>query len=114
MNIQNNIMQQVTDMKFVDNIEQVNAYYVVPGSNAHFFDRNEKIFYVKSVDAYGNMSPVRAFKFEEIIREPEPTIGQGITLDQISQLFDEKIEAALNKRNNQNRHNNNKKVNNNE
>lgn len=95
---QNNVMQQVTDMKFVDGIEQVYSYYVSPGANMHFFDRNKQSFYVKSVDRVGNVAPVREFEFNEVIHEPEPTLGAGITLEQISQLFDEKIEAALNKR----------------
>lgn len=99
MDQQNNFMQQVTDMKFIDGIEQVYSYYVAPGTNMHFFDRNKQSFYIKSVDRSGNVAPVREFKFEEVIHEPEPTLGAGITLEQISQLFDEKIEAALNKRN---------------
>lgn len=113
---QNNIMQQVTDMRFVDGIEQVYSYYVSPGSNAHFFDRNKQSFYIKTVDATGNVMPIREFEFKEVIHEPEPTLNSGITLDQISQLFDEKIEAALNKRQNQNgkHYNNNKKVTGNE
>ena len=110
---QNNIIQQGTDMRFVSGMDQVNAYYVAPGTNAHFFDQNKQTFYIKSVDPYGNAAPLREFDFTQVKRDPEPTINQGITLDQISQLFDEKIEAALNKRNQNNRHNN-KKVTNNE
>ena len=107
-------MNPNTDMIFVNGIEHARSYYQAPNTSRHYFDQNDQVFYVKSVDNVGNISQFDGYRFEKIDLAPQTAIAGGVTLEQISQLFDEKIEAALNKRNNNNNHNKNNRRNNNE
>ena len=72
-----------------------NRYPVAAGNSVALFDKNEKRFFIKSVDISGMPLPIREFKYDEVIRQQEPqTINnQYITKDE----FNDFENAVLNK-----------------
>lgn len=59
-------------MNWVDGEEGANRYPVAPGYSVPLFDKNDKRFFIKSVDVSGMPMPLREFKYEEVIRQKEP------------------------------------------
>lgn len=55
----------------------VNRYPVAPGNYVFLFDKNEKRFFIKSVDISGMPQPLREFKYEEVIRQKEAPVQQN-------------------------------------
>ena len=51
--------------------EGANRYPVSPGYSVPLFDKNEKRFFIKSVDVSGMPMPLREFKYDEVIRQKE-------------------------------------------
>lgn len=54
----------------------VNRYPVAPGNYVFLFDKNEKRFFIKSVDISGMPQPLREFKYEEVVRQKEVAPNQ--------------------------------------
>lgn len=69
------------------------AHPVAPGCSALIMDRNEQIFYIKSVDTSG-MPMFRKFSYKEIIEAPAPS-GDYVSREEFNALMAQL--AALNR-----------------
>lgn len=67
-------------------------YPMARGTTLPIFDANEEdIFYLKSVDVYGNTQPLRKFRYEEITEETNSAGTQqpGVTAEEFNSLKDQ-------------------------
>lgn len=93
-------------MVWVKNKNEAMNYPMARGTTLPIFDQNEDdIFYVKSVDVYGNTQPLRVFKYEEII-QPAESSATGISAEEFNNLKEElaglkeELKKALSSQNN--------------
>ena len=93
--------------------EQGANYYPIGGINSVvlLMDSSEPIFYIKSTDASGIIQPLKKFRYEEII--PEPEESPYVTKEDFNKKFEELL-AAINSNNNKHYYNNKKGDNRNE
>ena len=93
-------------MVWVKDKNEAMNYPMARGTTLPIFDSNEDdIFYVKSVDVYGNTQPLRKFRYEEITDEnqtasPNPAVSVddfNSLKDQISVLQEEIKKLSENK-----------------
>lgn len=68
------------------------SYPVGAGNTAFAVDWNEKTFWVKTTDINGVPQPMRKFKFEEIIPEPQQVQGGAVSRAEF-----EEVQSSLNK-----------------
>ena len=59
------VNQQQQQMLFVGSEKEASAFPVGPGQSVQLFDRDENIFYIKSVDLSGMSQPIRTFYYYE-------------------------------------------------
>lgn len=78
---------------WANNEADARAHPVAPGCSAQIMDRNEQIFYIKSVDASG-MPMFRKFSYSEIIEQPAPS-GDFVSRAEFNKLMEQL--AALNR-----------------
>ena len=66
-------------------------YPLARGTTLPIFDANEEdIFYLKSVDVYGNTHPLRKFRYEEITEEENVASSQtGVSAEEFNSLKDQ-------------------------
>lgn len=93
-------------MNFTKGITGAMNFPAARGSNTPIFDEDEDVFYIKSVDVYGNTKPIRVFDYKERVSEPDQsqTNSNQMTeeIDQLktdlSDLKEEiaKLTAAMN------------------
>lgn len=79
MNDPRYLQQPYNTITWIDDGEAgANRYPVAAGNSVALFDKNEKRFFIKSVDISGMPMPLREFKYEEVIRQQETTpVVQG-------------------------------------
>lgn len=78
---------------WANNEADARAHPVAPGCSAQIMDRNEQIFYIKSVDTSG-MPMFRKFSYSEIIEQPAPS-GDFVSRAEFNKLMEQL--AALNR-----------------
>ncbi len=69
------------------------SHPVAPGCSAQLMDRDESVFYIKSVDASG-MPTLRTFAYKEIVQQSAPS-GDYVSRDEFNKLVQQL--AALNR-----------------
>ena len=52
-------------MLFVNGIQEANAWVVQPGQRAFLMDRNENVFYIKSVNENGMPNPLEVYDYKK-------------------------------------------------
>ena len=70
-------------------------YPMARGTTLPIFDSNEEdVFYIKTVDVYGNTQPLRVFKYEEVTNGEETAQpeAQSVSSDE-SNALKEQLEA---------------------
>jgi len=69
-------------------------YPMARGTTLPIFDSEEDVFYVKTVDVYGNTQPLRVFKYEEIVQNEEPSskTNSAVSVEEFNSLKDEIAE----------------------
>lgn len=72
----------------------VNRYPVASGNYVFLFDKNEKRFFIKSVDISGMPQPLREFKYEEVIRQKE-TVSTPVSTDYVTKQQMEDLETSI-------------------
>lgn len=104
-------------MVWVKNKTEAMNYPMARGTTLPIFDQNEDdIFYVKSVDVYGNTQPLRVFKYEEIV-QPVEVSSEGVSTEEFNSLKEEiaglkeELKKALSSQNNDYKKNNYRKEN---
>ena len=71
--LQQPVMYSNNGMNWIENgKEGANRYPVAPGYSVPLFDKNEKRFFIKSVDISGMPMPLREFTYEEVVHQKEP------------------------------------------
>lgn len=70
--LQQPVMYANNGMNWVDGEEGGNRFPVAPGYSVPLFDKNDKRFFIKSVDVSGMPMPLREFRYEEVIHQKEP------------------------------------------
>lgn len=76
-------------MIWVKDKNEAMNYPMPRGTILPIFDQNEdNIFYVKSVDVYGNTQPLRSFKYEEITQSEDGTTSskQTVSVEEFNEL----------------------------
>ena len=75
-------------MNWVDGDEGANRYPVAPGYSVPLFDKNDKRFFIKSVDVSGMPMPLRYFRYEEEIikKEPENVPNNYVTKTELDEF----------------------------
>lgn len=68
---------------FVNGIEEAERYPVVANSTAIFLDRNDSVFYIKSVDRFGYTTSFKIYDYVERAQAPEQTY---VTKDEFKEL----------------------------
>lgn len=57
------------DLSFTKGITGALNFPAARGSRVTIFDEDEDVFYIKSVDVYGNTNPIRVFDYKERVPE---------------------------------------------
>lgn len=78
-------------MVFVKGQNEASNYPMARGSRLPLFDSEEDIFYVKSVDVYGNIQPLKAYSYKEIPLKDECSTC-GVSSEEFNSLKDEIAE----------------------
>lgn len=65
--------------------------YPIPrGTTLPIFDSEDDVFYVKTVDVYGNTQPLRVFRYEEITQSDDQTAkAPTVSVEEFKSLKDE-------------------------
>lgn len=115
MNDPRYLQQPYNTITWIDDGEAgANRYPVAAGNSVALFDKNEKRFFIKSVDISGMPMPLREFKYEEVVRQQEsqPIASNYITKSefddfQVSVLtkVDEMMQKYFNSTNNNKKNN---------
>lgn len=109
--------QPITSMVWIDDGEAgANRYPVTPGNSVPLFDKNEQRFFIKTVDISGMPQPLREFKYEEVIKNPQQEVStvDYVTKQELNEFQDviiTKMDEIMQKymsNNNRNNKNNNK------
>lgn len=113
------LQQAVTGMVWIEDGEAgANRYPVTPGNSVPLFDKNEQRFFIKTVDISGMPQPLREFKYEEVIKTPQPEVSTAdfVTkqeLDEFQTAITTKMDEIMQKYlSNQNQNNNRNNKNN--
>lgn len=94
MNDPRYFQQPATSMVWIDDGEAgANRYPVASGNSVPLFDKNEQRFFVKTVDISGMPQPLREFKYEEVIKTPQPEMlsNDYITKQELEEFQDAMI-----------------------
>lgn len=69
-------------------------YPMARGTTVPIFDSEEDVFYVKTVDVYGNTQPLRVFKYEEITQSDETAnkSNPSVSLEEFNALKNDMAE----------------------
>lgn len=78
-------------MIFVKGPNEAANFPMARGSRHPLFDSEEDVFYVKSVDVYGNVQPLKAYRYEEIPLKDECSTC-GVSSEEFNSLKDEIAE----------------------
>lgn len=65
------VQQGNNGLIWVQGIEAAKSYLVAPNTTIMLMDSEARQFYIKSADASGMPLPLRVFKFEEVLKQPE-------------------------------------------
>lgn len=79
-------------IKFVNNIQEVNNCWLVPGTQAIFMDRNKDRFYLKETD-FNGFSVTTEYEFKKVEYPPENS-NSYITKEEFEQ-WREKYESII-------------------
>ena len=111
--------QPITSMVWIDDGEAgANRYPVAPGNSVPLFDKNEQRFFIKTVDISGMPQPLREFKYEEVIKNPQPEVSTADYVtkqelnefqDAITTKMDEIMQKYMSNKNNNHNNKNNKR-----
>lgn len=78
------------DLSFAKGITGALNFPAARGSRVTIFDEDEDVFYIKSVDVYGNTNPIRVFDYKERVPESAQNSSnqeaQTKTNEEINQL----------------------------
>lgn len=110
------LQQAVTGMVWIEDGEAgANRYPVTPGNSVPLFDKNEQRFFIKTVDISGMPQPLREFKYEEVIKTPQPEVSTAdfVTKQELDEFqiaittkMDEIMQKYLSNQNQSNNRNN--------
>lgn len=75
------------NIMWANNEAEARSHPVAPGCSAQIMDRNEQIFYIKSVDASG-MPMFRKFSYSEIVEQPAPS-GEFVSRAEFNALMEQ-------------------------
>ena len=78
-------------MIFVKGQNEAANYPMARGSRHPLFDSEEDVFYVKSVDVYGNVQSLKAYSYKEIPLKNE-SASSGVSSEEFNSLKDEIAE----------------------
>lgn len=78
------------NVKFVDSIQEVNNYWLVPGTKVIFLDKNKDSFYLKETD-FNGFSVTTEYKFKKV---EYPADNGYITKEEFEQ-WKEKYESII-------------------
>lgn len=80
-------------MIFVKGQNEATNYPLARGTRAPLFDSEEEIFYIKSVDVYGNTQPLKAYSYKEIsLQNDSANTTSGVSSEEFQSLKDELAE----------------------
>ena len=79
-------------IKFVNGIQEVNNYWLVPGTQAIFMDRNKDRFYLKETD-FNGFSVTTEYEFKKV-EYPQENPSNYITKEEFEQ-WKEKYESII-------------------
>ena len=80
-------------MIFVKGQNEATNYPLARGTRQPLFDSEEEVFYVKSVDVYGNTQPLKAYSYKEIPLKNDSSNPSGsVSQEEINSLKDEIAE----------------------
>lgn len=79
-------------IKFVNGIQEVNNYWLVPGTQAIFMDRNKDRFYLKETD-FNGFSVTTEYEFKKV-EYPQENPSNYITKEEF-ELWKEKYESVI-------------------
>lgn len=89
------IVNQSTNILWVQGIEGAKAYPVPAGCAVCLWDTEQSVVYVKIVDASGVPQPIRIFDYNERV-VPQESLDNGcnyITEEKLNQILDEKFAS---------------------
>lgn len=93
MNDPRYLQQPYNTITWIDDGEAgANRYPVAAGNSVALFDKNEKRFFIKSVDISGMPMPLREFKYEEVIKTPQPEVS---TADFVTKQELDEFQTAI-------------------
>lgn len=80
-------------MIFVKGQNEATNYPLARGTRQPLFDSEEEVFYVKSVDVYGNTQPLKAYSYKEIpLKNDSLNPAGSVSQEEIDSLKDEIAE----------------------
>ncbi len=89
-----NYGMQQSNIVWVNGEAGANAYPVPPGCSMQLMDRENPVFYIKTVDPSGMPQKLRKFHYNEEIQQETPN-GNFVSRDEFNKLMEQL--AALNR-----------------
>lgn len=77
---------------WVDREDQAASYLVDAGNSVLMMNKNKSEFYIKTVDIYGNVQPLRIYEFKEKtqpVNTVEPSKNDYVTKDELDKAISE-------------------------
>ena len=90
-----NYMYPKDSVPFVNGIAEVDSWVVQRGQSVYLFDRNQNVFYVKSVSDNGMPNPIEVYDYtKRELQNPKDTFATKQDLDELKKMIEEVKNAV--------------------